>query len=163
MARLVIFVAFCSALGWVLSFSGFKRITPDNTKFNLDKAQKQHQEHLTMLEKMNNPVEEKVEDTQEKPKLVELVLDTPQLKRGHQVYFKKGKCATCHGKNGEGKKSQKAPRLAKQYDWYVVKQLKDMKSGVRYNAKMNPYLKNLNEQDFEDVAHYLSKLQAQPL
>lgn len=166
MARLVIFVIFCAVLGWVLSFSSFKKITPNNSKFDMAKAQKEHQEHIKLLAMMNKKEDEHSKEEEqgtEKKKVVELALTTEKLKRGYSVYFKLGKCSTCHGKYGEGKKSQKAPRLAGQHEWYLSKQLTQMKSGIRVNAKMNPYLKKLSKQDFEDVSHYLSKLQPWPL
>ena len=43
------------------------------------------------------------------------------------------KCIQCHGDNGEGKKSQQAPQIAGQFDWYIVKSLNDFKSGARKN------------------------------
>ena len=68
------------------------------------------------------------------------------------------KCISCHGSNGEGKQSQKAPRLAGQHDWYIVTQLKNFKGGVRKNPPMLPFIKNLTDKDFEDVAAYLTSL-----
>jgi cytochrome c553 len=35
-----------------------------------------------------------------------------------------------------------------------------MKKGERVNEKMNPYLKKLGDQDFKDLAAYISKLRA---
>ena len=68
------------------------------------------------------------------------------------------KCIVCHGKNGEGKRSQKAPRIGGQFDWYVYQQLKDIKSMVRKNDAMMPYVKNLSDQDFKDLSAYISSL-----
>lgn len=76
--------------------------------------------------------------------------------KGKELFAKK--CVACHGKNAEGNKSQKAPKLAGQYDWYVVKQLHDFKSEIRKNPKMLPFIKNLTEQDFQDLAAYLNSL-----
>lgn len=68
-------------------------------------------------------------------------------------------CITCHGEKGEGNPAMKAPKLSGQYDWYVLKQLQDMKAGkIRKNATMNPFLAKLSEQDMKDLAAYISKL-----
>ena len=68
------------------------------------------------------------------------------------------KCVVCHGENGQGKASQEAPRIAGQFDWYIVTALKDFKSGARQNPAMMPYIENLSESDFEDLAAYISSL-----
>jgi len=69
-------------------------------------------------------------------------------------------CIVCHGEKGEGNPTQKAPRLNGQYDWYVYKQLQDIKAGVnRKNAVMVPILNKLSEQDMKDLAAYVAKLQ----
>lgn len=71
------------------------------------------------------------------------------------------KCTSCHGKDGLGKKSQKAPMLAGQYDWYLVSQLKAIRDKVRVNKntnKMYPFVKKLSDQDFADIAAYVSSL-----
>ena len=73
---------------------------------------------------------------------------------GMKIY--KRKCVACHGKQGEGKKSQKAPRLAGQHDWYLYEQLVATQSGKRKNPKMIPFIKGLSDQDFKDLATYIS-------
>lgn len=72
------------------------------------------------------------------------------------------KCTSCHGKDGYGKKSQKAPLLAGQYDWYVEGQIKDIRDKKRVNKntkKMLPFVKNLTDSDIADLSLYISKLQ----
>ncbi len=67
-------------------------------------------------------------------------------------------CATCHGADGN---SQLAinPRLAGQNARYMVKQLKDFKSGDRPGATMSAMVLSLSEQDMEDIAAwYASQL-----
>ena len=93
-----------------------------------------------------------------KPTVPTVALDTLALKNGQKVYQKVGKCVTCHGKFGEGRRSQKGPRIGGQYAWYTIKQLKDMKAKRRLNKVMDPYLKKLSDQDIEDVAAYLEKI-----
>ena len=78
--------------------------------------------------------------------------------KGKDLYQK---CAACHGGDGLGKKSQQAPMLAGQYDWYVVNQIKAIQSKERSNAnanKMYPFVKALSEQDINDLASYIQSL-----
>ena len=75
---------------------------------------------------------------------------------GEQLYQK---CIMCHGENGQGKESRNAPRIAGQYDWYIVTALKDFKSGARKNPTMMPYIENLSESDYEDLAAYISSME----
>ena len=70
-------------------------------------------------------------------------------------------CISCHKKDGRGDFVQKAPKIAGQHSWYIVKQLKDIQSTRRDNKntkKMLPFIKNMNAQDFEDLAAYISQL-----
>lgn len=52
----------------------------------------------------------------------------PDAQRGAALYRS---CATCHGARGEGSQTLGAPRLAGQNDWYLLKQLRDYRSGAR--------------------------------
>ncbi|MEE4277496.1 MAG: c-type cytochrome [Halieaceae bacterium] len=54
--------------------------------------------------------------------------------RGEALY---ATCAACHGSSGEGKEALKAPALAGQSDWYLVKALEDYRGGRR-GAGENP-------------------------
>ena len=42
-----------------------------------------------------------------------------------------GTCVACHGANGEGNQALNAPKLGGLQDWYVARQLKNFKTGVR--------------------------------
>jgi len=76
--------------------------------------------------------------------------------KGKKLYKK---CMVCHGRKGEGKRSQKAPRLQGQFDWYIVTQLKNMKAKkLRVNRKMDPYIKKLSDQDILDLAAFIKTL-----
>ncbi len=71
------------------------------------------------------------------------------------------KCTSCHGKDGLGKSSQKAPMIAGQYDWYIVAQVTAIKSGKRSNKnakKMVPFVSKLSASDISDLAAYISTL-----
>jgi cytochrome c553 len=76
--------------------------------------------------------------------------------KGAELYKQ---CIACHGDKGDGNPALKAPRLSGQYDWYVLKQLQDMKAGkIRKNPAMMPFLAKLSEQDMKDLAAHISKL-----
>ena len=68
-------------------------------------------------------------------------------------------CISCHGTNGEGSIVEKTPRVAGQHDWYIISSIKAFQLGKeRKHPKMLPYIKNLSDQDIEDLAAYLSGL-----
>ena len=76
--------------------------------------------------------------------------------KGAELYKQ---CISCHGDKGDGIPAQKAPRLAGQHDWYILKQLQDIKAGqIRKNQIMIPFVNKLSEQDMKDLAAYISKL-----
>ena len=64
-------------------------------------------------------------------------------------------CATCHGPDGNSPTAN-FPKLAGQHYDYLVKSLKDYKSGARKNAIMAPLVANLSERDLEDLAAFYS-------
>lgn len=64
-------------------------------------------------------------------------------------------CAACHGTSGVSAYEQtQAPIIAGQYADYIVRALKDYKSGERDNAVMKGMSANLTERDMEDIAAY---------
>lgn len=78
--------------------------------------------------------------------------------KGKELYQK---CIACHGADGYGKKSQQAPMLAGQHSWYITKQVNDIKNKIRENSnanKMYPFVKNLSEQEIENLAAYIELL-----
>lgn len=62
-------------------------------------------------------------------------------------------CAACHGPQGNSVVPS-FPKLAGQGLLYNVKQLKDIKSGLRPVPEMAGLLDNLDEQDFADIGAY---------
>lgn len=66
-------------------------------------------------------------------------------------------CFACHGKDGNAVDPQ-YPRLAGQYEDYLVQALHEYKSGQRNNAIMKGFAAQLSEQDIDDVAAYFSSL-----
>jgi len=56
-----------------------------------------------------------------------------------------------------GSAEAKAPKLSGQHDWYTIKQLTEIKSGVRKRSDTAPY-KGLSDQDIKDLAAYIATL-----
>jgi cytochrome c553 len=69
-----------------------------------------------------------------------------------------GQCVTCHQPGYKGLKE--FPRLARQKQPYLVKQLKDFRDGARINDNgvMAPTAKNLTDAQIEALAQYFSSL-----
>lgn len=64
-------------------------------------------------------------------------------------------CASCHGADGNSQLDIN-PKLAGQNASYMVKQLKDFKSGARPGVTMSAMVLSLSEQDMEDIAAWYS-------
>ena len=85
------------------------------------------------------------------------------LEHGKAVY---DTCANCHGAKGEGVWATNAPRLAGMSDWYLERELKNFKSGIRGahpedipGAQMAFLSSVLNgDRDVTDVVAYLNTL-----
>lgn len=68
-------------------------------------------------------------------------------------------CAACHGADGNSTIPTN-PKLAGQYESYIVRALTDYKSGARSNAMMAGFAAPLSEQDIRDLAAYFSSQEA---
>jgi len=76
-------------------------------------------------------------------------------------------CAACHGQMGEGNKALNAPANAGQNEWYVLRQLKNFRAGIRgadpkdtFGIQMRPMAMSLpDDQAVEDVAAYVAQLE----
>ena len=66
-------------------------------------------------------------------------------------------CFVCHGADGLAKVPD-APNLAGQNGAYLVKALKDYRSGKRENEVMSMMAKNLSDEDINLVASYFSSI-----
>ncbi len=75
-------------------------------------------------------------------------------------------CAACHGANGTGNKALNAPGIAGQEPWYLERQIKNFKGGIRgadpkdtYGMQMRPMALTLaNDQAVSDMAAFLSSM-----
>jgi cytochrome c553 len=65
-------------------------------------------------------------------------------------------CAACHGADGNAPTGPDFPRLAGQHYDYLLKALRDYKSGARKNPIMGAQVGNLNPQDMADLAAFYS-------
>ncbi len=66
-------------------------------------------------------------------------------------------CVACHGANGIGKADQ-YPNLQNQKTAYMVKQLRDFKSGARKDATMTTIAQPLSEADIQMLAKFFAQV-----
>lgn len=66
-------------------------------------------------------------------------------------------CTSCHGANGISISSE-IPNLAGQKAGYLVKSIKDFKSGDRKNSMMSSVVAMISDADIENIAAYFSSL-----
>lgn len=79
-------------------------------------------------------------------------------------------CIPCHGEHGEGAQSLDAPRLSRQHDWYIVRQLQNFIAGIRgshpndiYGAQMRIMSQMLeSDERIRAVAAYIATLEYKP-
>ena len=156
MTRLSVFLSVIAGLILILILNTYKSFPISNDKFDLKKTEAAYNAHAELVKEVTAPKEVEASTEVAEVEYAPIVdLNTPQLVAGNKIF---GQCIACHGKGGEGKASQKAPHIGGQFDWYVEKQLTDMKSGARVNAVMVPIVKGLSPQDMKDVAAYVSQL-----
>ena len=83
--------------------------------------------------------------------------------QGKQLY---ALCAACHGPNAEGISALNAPANAGQDPWYMTRQLKNFRAGIRgahpddtFGAQMRPMAMVLaSEEQIADVVAYINSL-----
>jgi cytochrome c553 len=66
---------------------------------------------------------------------------------------KAAQCQACHGLDGLAK-IPGAPHIAGQVKEYLAKSMRDYKSGARKDEMMSLVIRQLSEQDIEDLAAY---------
>jgi cytochrome c oxidase subunit 2 len=85
------------------------------------------------------------------------------VEKGKQLY---ALCAACHGPNAEGMSALNAPANAGQDPWYMTRQLKNFKAGIRgahpddaFGAQMRPMAMVLaTDEQIADVVAYITSL-----
>lgn len=82
---------------------------------------------------------------------------TPDIARGKAAF---DDCTGCHRKDAGGRPLATVPRLAGQHATVLVKQLVDIRSGLRQNQRMKPLVDEpgINAQVLADIAAYLQGL-----
>jgi cytochrome c553 len=71
---------------------------------------------------------------------------------------KSATCAACHGKDGNTPIDPSYPKLAGQHKDFLVRALKDYKTGARKNAVMGGQAAALSSKDMENLAAYYASL-----
>jgi cytochrome c553 len=67
-------------------------------------------------------------------------------------------CAACHGKDGNTPIDPSYPKLAGQHKDFLVRALKDYKTGARKNAVMGGQAAALTSNDMDNLAAYYASL-----
>ena len=68
-------------------------------------------------------------------------------------------CGACHLPSGAGRPDGTFPQLAGQHTTVVIKQMADIRAGLRDNPTMYPFAQTLTDaQELADVASYIEKL-----
>lgn len=83
------------------------------------------------------------------------IIETPETKAGQA---KTGTCTACHNADGNSTVPN-WPKIAGQYEDYLVKQLKEYRmgdKGPRFEASMYAMVANLTDQDIADLAAFYS-------
>jgi cytochrome c553 len=83
----------------------------------------------------------------------------PDLAKGEASFT--AVCAACHGADGNSMIPAN-PKLAQQHPEYLVKQLKEFKSGKRANAIMSGMVAALSEDDMKNISYWLASKKAKP-
>jgi cytochrome c553 len=92
---------------------------------------------------------------QERTAALQLKGDAARGKEAYKV------CAACHLDTGAGRADGTFPQLAGQHASVVIKQVADIRAGVRANPVMHPFSTTLTSaQELADVAAYLQTLPA---
>ena len=88
--------------------------------------------------------------------LVLALAASPVLAAGDAVQgkAKSQTCAACHGPDGNSPAGPDFPRLAGQHYDYLLKALRDYKSGARKNPIMAGQVGSLTPRDMADLAAY---------
>ena len=79
------------------------------------------------------------------------------VKKGKKLYHRE--CASCHGREGWGKKKKGVPMLAGQYTSYLWRQVSKFRKGIRVHDEDDPdeeLLDDFSDEELRDIFAYLS-------
>jgi len=85
-----------------------------------------------------------------------LVLALPPAQAADEIEAKAQVCAACHGDKGTPADPKTMPVIWGQQQSYLMKQLRDFRSGERNSAIMSPIAKGLAEGDLRKIAAYFA-------
>ncbi|ARU06269.1 cytochrome c4 [Comamonas serinivorans] len=83
----------------------------------------------------------------------------PDLAKGSATFG--ATCVACHAADGNSTVPAQ-PKLAQQHPEYILKQLKDYKSGARKDPVMQGFAAALSEADMRNVAYWLASQKVKP-
>jgi cytochrome c553 len=87
-----------------------------------------------------------------------LVVVIPLVNAAENIEATVQSCATCHGEKGVPTDPKTIPVIWGQQQSYLMKQLRDFRSGERNSAIMSPLAKGLTEGDLRKIAgHFAAK------
>jgi cytochrome c553 len=87
---------------------------------------------------------------------IEALKKKGDVKRGEDAYEV---CGACHLPSGAGRPDGTFPQLAGQHSTVLIKQMADIREGLRDNPTMYPFAKTLTDpQELADVATYINSL-----
>lgn len=84
-----------------------------------------------------------------------VITQAADIQRGKQL---SSSCQSCHGATGISV-SPLYPNLARQKAPYLIKQMRDFKTGKRQDPVMSAMVKSFSEQDMSNIAEYYSQQQ----
>ena len=95
------------------------------------------------------------------PQPPEEPVDPARFARGRTLTLRHP-CGVCHNPDFSGR--EQMPRLANQREDYLLKSMREYKSGARlgYGGAMSQELAGLSDQDLSDLAHFLSHQGTKP-
>jgi cytochrome c553 len=82
---------------------------------------------------------------------------------GKKVF--KRRCASCHGRSGQGKAKRGWPRLVGQYPAYLLRQYDAFMRGARFHENEEAgqgVLTKISKEDFTNILAWLTDIQDQP-
>jgi cytochrome c553 len=97
--------------------------------------------------------------TEPKTLLASVLELKPDDERG-EVEFAAQSCSRCHRKDASGRSTSQTPRLSGQHATVIIKQVLDIRSGLRYNPPMKNLVseEKLSLQTLADIAAHLQAL-----
>lgn len=81
------------------------------------------------------------------------------IQKGHKIY--KRECASCHGRDGYGKRKKGVPMLAGQYTNYLWRQVKKLRAKIRIHDPDEPdeeLLDDFKDDEIKDIFAWLSTM-----